>query len=150
MLPKWNHHQKRKRTAKCIAIHRPCCKPILHDNVINWKHFSRYWPFAWGNSPVTGEFPSRSPMTRRIDVFFDLHPKKRLSKQSRRWWIETPSCSLWRHCNGGVNEPLQLASAHWSRDEIAAISQTFSNAFSWIKRYEFAHDFTEVCFEISN
>ena len=25
---------------------------------------------------------------------------KRLSKQSWGWWFETPSCSLWRHCNG--------------------------------------------------
>ena len=25
---------------------------------------------------------------------------KRLSKQSIRRWFETPSCSLWRHCNG--------------------------------------------------
>ena len=25
---------------------------------------------------------------------------KRLSKQSWDWWFETPSCSLWRHCNG--------------------------------------------------
>ena len=25
-----------------------------------------------GNSPVTGEFPSRRPVTRSFDVFFDL------------------------------------------------------------------------------
>ena len=25
------------------------------------------------NSPVTGEFPSQRPVTRRFDVFFDLH-----------------------------------------------------------------------------
>ena len=24
---------------------------------------------------------------------------KRLSKQSWGWWFESPSCSLWRHCN---------------------------------------------------
>ena len=30
---------------------------------------------------------------------FDLRPNKRLSKQSWGWWFETPSCSLWRHCN---------------------------------------------------
>ena len=32
-------------------------------------------------------------------VFFDLHLNKRLSKQSRGWWFEMPSCSLWRHFN---------------------------------------------------
>ena len=52
-----------------------------------------------GNSPVTGEFPSQRPVTRSFDVFFDLRLNKRLSKQSRRRWFETPSCSLWRHCN---------------------------------------------------
>ena len=25
-----------------------------------------------GNSPVTGEFPAQSPVTRSFDVFFDL------------------------------------------------------------------------------
>ena len=44
-------------------------------------------------------FPSQRPMTPSFDVFFDLRPNKRLSKQSRRWWFETPSRSLWRHCN---------------------------------------------------
>ena len=54
-----------------------------------------------GNSPVTGEFPSQRPVTQRFDVFFDLRLNKRLSKQSRGWWFETPSHSLWRHCNVG-------------------------------------------------
>ena len=69
-----------------------------HDDVIKWKHFLRYGPCA-GNSPVTGEFPSQRPVTRTFDVFFDLRLNKRLSKQSRRRWFETPSRSLWRHCN---------------------------------------------------
>ena len=38
-------------------------------------------------------------MTRKFDVFFDLRPKKRLSKQLWGWWFETPSCQLWRHSN---------------------------------------------------
>ena len=50
-----------------------------------------------GNSPVTGEFPSQRPVTRSFDVFFDLGLNKRLSEKSKRWWFETPSCSLWRH-----------------------------------------------------
>ena len=48
-----------------------------------------------GNSMVTGEFPTQRPVTWSFDVFFDL----RLNKQSRGWWFETPSRSLWRHCN---------------------------------------------------
>ena len=34
-----------------------------------------------------------------FDVFFDLRLNKRLSKQLWGWWFETPSRSLWRHCN---------------------------------------------------
>ena len=51
-----------------------------HDDVIKWKHFPRYWP-----------------VTRSFDVFFDLHLNKRLSKQWRGWWFETPSRPVWRH-----------------------------------------------------
>ena len=68
-----------------------------------WRHqmetFSALLAICAGNSPVTGEFPTQRPVTRSFDVFFDLRVNKRLSKQSRGWWFETPSCSLWRHCN---------------------------------------------------
>ena len=65
-------------------------KRFHHDDVIKWKHFPRYWPFVWGiagNSPVTGEFPAQSPMTLSFDVFCDLRPNKRLSKQSQGRWL---------------------------------------------------------------
>ena len=54
---------------------------------------------------LCGEFtgprwiPTQRPVTRSFDVFFDLHLNKRLSKQSRGWWFETPSHPLWRHRN---------------------------------------------------
>ena len=41
-----------------------------------------------------------------FDVFFDLRPNQRLSKQSWGWWFETPSRSLWRHCNEIYGETL--------------------------------------------
>ena len=71
----------------------------LYDDVISWKHFLRYWPFVRGNPPVTSEFPSRRPVTRSFDVFFDLCLNKQLSKQSWGWRFEMPLRSLWRHCN---------------------------------------------------
>ena len=55
--------------------------------------------------PLCGEFtdhrwiPTQKPLTRSFDVFFHLCLNKRLSKQSPGWWFETPSRSLWRHCN---------------------------------------------------
>ena len=51
-----------------------------------------------GKSPVTGEFPAQRTVTWSFDVFFDLRLNK-WSKQAWGWWSETPSCSLWRHCN---------------------------------------------------
>ena len=53
-----------------------------------------------GNSPVSGEFPAQRPVTRSFDVFFDLRPNKRLSKQWWGGWFEMPWSPLWRHCNG--------------------------------------------------
>ena len=47
-----------------------------------------------------GEFPTQRPVTQSFGVFFELRLNKRLSKQSWGWWSETPSRSLWRHCNG--------------------------------------------------
>ena len=46
-----------------------------------------------------GDFPAQRPVTRSFDVFFDRRVNKRLSKQLRGWWLETPSWSLWRHRN---------------------------------------------------
>ena len=68
-----------------------------------WRHqmetFSALLASCAGNSPVPGEFPAQRPVTRSFDVFFDLRPNKRLSKQWLDWWFETPSSPLWRHCN---------------------------------------------------
>ena len=69
----------------------------VHHDVIEWKHFQHYWTFVRGihrssvNSPYKGQWC--------FDVFFDRPLNKRLGKQSWGWWFETPSRSLWRHCN---------------------------------------------------
>ena len=68
-----------------------------------WRHqmeiFSALLDICAGNSPVPGEFHTQRPVTRSLDVFFDLHLNKPLSKQSRGWWFEMPPCPLWRHSN---------------------------------------------------
>ena len=55
-----------------------------------------------GNPPVTDGFPLQRPVTWSFDVFFDLRFNKRLSKQSRRRWFETPLISFWRQCNDEI------------------------------------------------
>ena len=61
--------------------------------------FSALLALCAGNSPVTGEFLARRPVTRSSDIFYDLRLIKRLSKQYWSWWFETPSRPLWRHSN---------------------------------------------------
>ena len=63
--------------------------------------FSTLLSLCAGNLVVTSGFPSQRPVTRNFDVYFDLCLNKRLRKESRRWWFETPSRSLLRHCNEG-------------------------------------------------
>ena len=50
-----------------------------------------------GDFTGPGEFPTERPVTRSVDVFFDLRLNKRLSKQPWGWWFETLSRPLWRH-----------------------------------------------------
>ena len=70
----------------------------IHDDVIKWKHFQRYMPFARGihRSPVNSP---RKANDAELWCFFDLLQNKRLNKHSWGWWFQTPSRPLWRHCN---------------------------------------------------
>ena len=70
------------------------------DEISWWRHqmetFSAlYWPFVLGihRSPVN------SPHKGQWRGAFYLRQNKRLIKQSRRWWFETPLRWLWRHFN---------------------------------------------------
>ena len=85
-----------------------------------WRHemepFSALLALYAGNSPVTGEFPSQRPVTRSVDVFFDLCLNKQLSEPSWGWWFGAPSRSLWRHCN---------ANKHFSREVLGSTTRWF-------------------------
>ena len=53
----------------------------------------------WGESTSYQWIPLAKAVMQCFDAFFDLHPNKRLCKQSRCRWFEMTSCSLWCHCN---------------------------------------------------
>ena len=97
-----------------------------------------------GNSPVTGEFHSRRPVTRRFDVFFDVRPNKRLSKQSRRRWFDAPLCSLWRHCNDFARFP-QCVETETNRSTFCR--RCFEIHFLEYELY-FAWNFTELRYRL--
>ena len=124
----------------------------IYDDVIKWKHITRYWPFARGihRWPVNSPHKGQSLGALMFCLIRALN--KRLSKQSWCWWFETPSRSLWRHCNDiWILLPIALLlcrhacfivtvsiSTYLPVDKMAVISQTtFSNTFSGMNRFVF-------------
>ena len=91
---------------------------LLCKTTTRWRHqmekFSAILALCAGNSLVTGEFPSQRSVTRSFDVFFDLRLNKRLNKQPRRRWFETPSRPLWRHSN----DKTCLCGWYWRRKPV--------------------------------
>ena len=79
-----------------MYLSRYFCK---HDDVIEWKHFPRYWPFVRGiqRSPVNS--PHKGQWREALVFSLICALNKRLSKQSWGWWFEMPTRSLWLHCN---------------------------------------------------
>ena len=83
--------------------------------------FPLHWPFVRGihRSPVNS--PHKGQWRGGLMFFFYLCLKQQLSKQWRRRWFETPSCSLWRHCNstdwedmGGSGLIKQTSGSTWT------------------------------------
>ena len=81
--PRWVDEQSVWKTNSLV---RHIIWSLIHDDVINWKHFPRYWPFVRGihrspvNSPHKGQW-------RGALMLFLFALNKRLSKQSRGWWL---------------------------------------------------------------
>ena len=75
---------------------------LLHVKTL-WRNemdtFSTLQVLCERKPPITGGFLSQRQVTRSFDIFFDLRLNKRLNKQSRRRWFETPSRSLWHDYN---------------------------------------------------
>ena len=81
-----------------------------HDEVIQWKHFPRYWPFVWGihrspvNSPHKGQW---ALMFSLICAWINGWVNNRGAGD-----FETPSHPLWRHSNGGGGMMLSSQNEH--------------------------------------
>ena len=62
---------------------------VIHDDVMKWKHFPRYWPFVRGihRSP---EFPSQRVSNAELWRFLWSAPWQTVGQTS---------CSLWCQCN---------------------------------------------------
>ena len=84
-----------------------CVTVENHDKWVNLWHLTHTW---WRNAMeafsallafCAGDrwIPRTKASDTELWYFFDLRLSKRLNKQSKRSWFETPSRSLWRHCN---------------------------------------------------
>ena len=82
-------------TKKCA--HNLSSAVFVHNDVIKWNHFPRYWSF-WGTNRSPVNVPHKGQWRGAL-MFSLICLNRRLSKQSRRRWFETPSRSLWRHSN---------------------------------------------------
>ena len=105
-----------------------------------WRHqietFSALLALCAGKSSVTGEFPSQRPVMQNY-VFCDLCLNKRISKQSIRRWLETPSGSLWRHCNGVIIWQCQWngPERYWKTRLVSKQSRTKRKRCSYFFRF---------------
>ena len=89
---------------------------LPHDDVMKWKHFPPYWAFVRKihRSPVNS--PHKVPWRGALMFSLICALNKRLNKQSWGRWFETPSRSLWRHCNViRMRDPFILQSQHHRR-----------------------------------
>ena len=104
-----------------------------------WLHqmetFSTLLAICAGNSPVTGEFPAQKASDAELWYFLRFALNKRLSKQLWGWWFETPSCPLWRHCNGRYSFLMEAALPLTYR--LATTSDPSSNTNSCPACYHF-------------
>ena len=88
---------------KCLCIPELVVKPQFKPWwCYQMETFSALLSFCEGNPLVIEGFPSERSVTGGFYVFFDRRLNKRLSKQLRRRWFDTPSHPLWRHCNSLV------------------------------------------------
>ena len=77
----------------CLARQKHC---IDDDIIIKWKHVTG---FLWGKSTGDLWILLKKASDAELWCFLWSTPEQMLSKQSRRRWFKTPSCSLWHHCN---------------------------------------------------
>ena len=77
----------------------PIISGFSQDDVIRRKHFPSYWPFVKRINRSQVVSPHKGQWRRDLMFFLYLRPNKRLRKQSRRRWLETPSRWLRRHCD---------------------------------------------------
>ena len=96
-------------------------------DVINWKHFPRYWPFV---RIFTGL--RWIPHTKASDAeLWCFLWTKRLSEQSRGWWFETPARSYDVIVMFQLSQRCDKHSNSIARKEHRTLKHTTTHAGQW-------------------
>ena len=129
---------------QCRAKHRYVLTQWDRETYVNWIIIGSWWrhqmetfsallALCEGN-PIQRWIPLTKASDAKLWCFFDLRLSKWLSKQSICCWFETPSSSLWRHCDVHV---LTWHTSQCNADSfsIGHIGTNFKNAltFMWIR-----------------
>ena len=77
----------------------PMIPGAIHDDVIKWKDFPRYWPFVWGIHRSPANPPHKGQWRGALVFSLNCTRINGWVKPSWEWRFETLSCSSWRHCN---------------------------------------------------
>ena len=84
---------------------------LIHILALRYQATSHYWNCCWPKLWPwwRHQMETFSALLAICDVYFDLRPNKRLSKQWWGWWFEMTSRPLWHNCN----EPCGLTGPQW-------------------------------------
>ena len=142
---------------------------LIHDDVIKWKHFPRYWPFLRGihrspvNSPHKGQWRG-ALMFSLICVWINGWVNNGEAGDLRRYRAHYdvtvmiqlytwPSLRMLTHLSPGQHavQPADdnykwVFLTHWGRNKMATVfRRRFQMHFLEWKRMNFYWDFTEFC-----
>ena len=96
----------------------------------------RVTDLLWGESTGQRWFPSQRPVTRSFGVFCDLFLNKRLSKHLRRCWFQTPSPSLWRHCNDFFGKYCKRSAYQFLCFDVSLSADSADRRYTYLLTYE--------------
>ena len=115
-------------TFSCSIMIHILLKFVPKSQILNNSSVVQVMAWSW-----TGDKPLPDPMLTQVHDTMGHH------KFTRNYipqcnYLPMPQIPMFAHKSPNVWRHL----THWGRDKMAAISQTtFSNAFSWMKMYEF-------------
>ena len=130
--PLWHHRNATSILERIyhitVGLH---CIYILTNPQMRWKINKKNHPWCIAMYPQTYHSAHWWPSVVMMPTLSHWWQQRLLL------WSTNQTHQRWHHINSYISVAARNLT-HWGRDQIDAISQTtFSNAFSWMKMYEF-------------